>query len=93
MLTLTRWLTIIVRELLIEEKVMTAKKTPTPPAPPKTPKTPTKAEKVGTPPKEAKAEIVEELPRKFEVKHKKTGNTFEVNADYYNRNKGILERV
>lgn len=57
---------------------MTAKKTPTPPAPPKTP---------------AKAAKVEELPRKFKVKHKKTGNTFEVNADYYNRNKGILERV
>ncbi len=58
---------------------MTTKKT-TPPVPPKTPDAPTtEAKKVTS--------------RKVNVKHKKSGNKFEVSATYYERNKSVLDII
>ena len=68
---------------------MAKPKTVTPDAPvtPDTPDTPVTPDAPDTP-------VTPDAPvRKITVKHKKSGNTFEVSKDYYQRNKAVLDRI
>lgn len=73
---------------------MTTKKTTKPATPPVPPKAPATETETATPPvPTTETETKKVTSRKVNVKHKKSGNEFEVSAAYYERNKSVLDII